>query len=394
MVRFSMFYFVLYSSFAAIFMFVPLYLQAQGLTKDEIGFIMAMGSVIAVFGQPIWGYASDKVQSTRFVLLLVMVCALLSSFFLFSVHTYLSLVLLFTLFMFFMTSCGPLTDSMAMQFALKNNKNYGLMRAFGSIGVGTSALFLGILIGGVGINYLGWIYAAIMIAAIPLVFFVRESGREKRDASKPRLSLHSIKTLLRNKQYISILLVSMIIFTPHKMNDSLFTIYLADLGANEQQIGLSWMLATFSSVPLFSLTGVLLKRYSELVLMLVASCLFSVRWFLYGFWDQPEVLTFLQLMQGVTFPLFFVAVFHYVTQLIPREFVATGQMLFIAATIGLGGLIGNAGGGWFMEFVSPQATYQFAGMLSMIGALLIGLTLIRRESQDRGPSAPTTKNHS
>lgn len=231
MIRLGIFYFVLYCSFAVVLMFLPLYLQYHGIGTGRIGVIMAMGSVMAVIGQPIWGYISDKVNSAKKVLLFIMVSALLCSFLFFAVESFWPLLLLFTLFMFFMTSCGPLTDSIAMQYANKNKKNYGAVRSFGSIGVGTSALVLGMLIGVVGIQYIGWMYAIIMLAAIPLVLIINESGREVTTGVRPSISLSSLKELLKNKKYIWIVIISFLIFTPHKMNDSLLTIYLADLGA-------------------------------------------------------------------------------------------------------------------------------------------------------------------
>jgi MFS family permease len=116
--------------------------------------------------------------------------------------------------------------------------------------------------------------------------------------------------------------------------------------------------------------------------MMLAAFLFLIRWFMYGFWDHPNVLTYLQLLQGVTFPIFFVAVFHYVTKLIPKNLIATGQLLFMAATMGICGLIGNAVGGWHMENYSPQATYYIAGWISLVAAVLLTFTIVmsRRRS--------------
>jgi PPP family 3-phenylpropionic acid transporter len=163
--------------------------------------------------------------------------------------------------MFFMTSFGPLTDNISMQYARAYQKNYGAMRSFGSIGVGTASLVLGILIGVVGIDYLGWMYASIMIVAIPLIFLIEEKRNEQTKSDQPAISFKSIKKLLENKRYIWVVILGLLILTPHKMNDSLYTIYLSEMGAKEQQVGLAWMLATFSSVPLFILTGVLIKRF-------------------------------------------------------------------------------------------------------------------------------------
>ncbi|MFA9557038.1 MFS transporter [Evansella sp. AB-rgal1] len=376
MFRICFFYFVLFSSFAVILMFVPLYLQELGLSTSQIGFIVAMGSVVSIVSQPMFGFISDKTQSKRKVLFIIITLSLLISFAFFSVQTYHALLFWFILFMFFSRASGPLTESFTMQFALKNNKNYGAMRAFGDIGTGTAAIAVGTLIGLIGIQYVGYIYAAFILLAIPIVFSLQEDNHNH--VKKPtRFSYISIQQLLKNKRYISFVFICFIIFISHKMNDSLFSIYLSNLGANEAQIGKAWMLATFSSVPVFALTGVLIKKYHEMLLVSIASILYCVRWFLYGFFDNSEILTYLQLMQGITFPILFVAAFSYITKIIPKEASATGQLIFIAATMGIGGLIGSAGGGWLMDKYTPQIAYFTGSSITVVGTLLATFLLMR-----------------
>ncbi|MFA9557039.1 MFS transporter [Evansella sp. AB-rgal1] len=380
MVRISTFYFTLFFSFAVVIMFFPLYLQHLGLSTSQVGIIVAMGSVVSVIGQPIWGYISDKLHSIKKVLLIVMMGSLIMSFFLYSVNTFFTILIIFTCFMFFMTSCGPLTESIAIRFAAENNKNYGVMRSFGAIGTGTSSLVLGTLLGVIGIHYLGWMYASIMMIAIPLVFLLQDPIQVE---SKEPITISSVKKLMGNKKYIWMLFISFLLLITHKMNDSLFSIYLSELGAREAEIGRAWMVATFSSVPAFALTGYLIKRCPEIILISMAGFLYALRWFLYGYWDEPVVLIYLQMMQGVTFPILFVSAFSYVTKLIPKELLGTGQLLFIASTMGLGGLFGSAGGGWYMEHFSPQATYYLGSFITLGGAMLATATIfiVQRKSK-------------
>lgn len=345
---------------------MPLYLKYQGLTTEQIGLTLALGAVIAVAGQPIFGYLSDKIQSTKKVLISVMVITLISSFVYFHVHSFLWIITLFVFLNFFQSPTGPLTENITIAYAKKHQKNYGVIRLWGDVGVGTAAVVLGILIGIFGVQYLGWMYAVIIIIAIILGFTLQD---ERRKITTP-ISVKSLKVLLVNKEYLWFLLLTLLLFITHRMNDSLFTVYLSELGASESQVGLAWMLATFASAPLFIISARLLKKYKELTLIIIAGALYSVRWLLYGLFDDPVALIYLQLLNGLTFPIFLVAGLFFVTKIVPEEITATGQTIFIAVIVGIAGLIGSGGGGWIMERFGAPSTYLLGAVITLFGTLL------------------------
>ncbi|GAE37374.1 MFS transporter [Halalkalibacter akibai] len=371
MIRLSLFFFLLFATFSAMGALMPLYLKDLGLTTEEIGFLLAMGAVIAIIGQPFFGYVSDRIQSTKKVLISVMVCSLFVSFFYFSVQSFIMLLILFIVLNFFQSSSGPLIENITITYSKKHNKNYGLIRLWGDVGVGAAAVILGALISIVGIQYLGVMYAIILLMAIAVGLFLHD-GRKK---STVPISLRSVGRLLKNREYVWFLLISLFIFTTHRLNDSLFTIYLSDIGATETQVGFAWMLATFASAPLFVIMSRLLRKYKEMTLIVIASFLYVVRWLLYGFSGDPTVLITLQLLNGITFPLFIVSALFFVTKIIPDEMAATGQTIFIAVIVGLGGLIGSGGGGWYMARYGAESTYFFGAFITAVGTLLCILTI-------------------
>ncbi|OLS42166.1 MFS transporter [Bacillus sp. MRMR6] len=366
MARLSLFYFLFFSTQAVFISFVPLYLKDLGLGTSQIGSVLAMGSVVTVFSQPVWGFISDRIQSSKRTLLIVLCATLVGSLLFFSVKTYLLIILCFLLVNMFRTSCGPLADNIAVLYTKKHNKNYGMVRVWGDVGVGTSSLLLGILTGVYGIEYLGWMYTIILLAAIPLAFTLIDSSPKKQVP----ITVRSLGKLIKNRKYISFIFVCLIIFVPHRMNDSLFSLYISGLGASEALVGKGWMIATFASLPAFILTGYLVKRVTEWKLIVAAAILYSVRWFLYSQFDDPVMLTYLQVMQGVTFPIFSVAALIFITKIVPENLIATGQMFYAAMISGLGGIIGGAGGGWFMETYSSPLTYRLCSLLCLSGAIL------------------------
>ncbi|WP_078553062.1 MFS transporter [Bacillus alkalicellulosilyticus] len=374
MVRLSLFFFLLFSTFAITGALLPLYLQDIGLTTEQIGIHLAMGAVIAVLGQPFFGYVSDKIQSTKRVLIGVMIAALFVSFFYFSVTSFYMLLLLFILLNFFISASGPLVENITITFAQKNNKNYGVIRLWGDVGVGAAAVIIGALIGIYGVQSLGVMYAIILVVAIAFAFTLQD-GRQKTTST---ISVRSLKVLFTNKEYMWFLFLSMIIFITHRMNDSLFTVYISNKGASESDVGLAWMLATFASAPFFIIMGKLLSKYKELTLVLLAALVYCIRWLLYGVFDDPHILIFLQLLNGVTFPIFVVAALFFVTKIVPEQLKATGQTIFIAVIVGIAGLIGSAGGGWVMERFGGSITYQIGAGITFIGVILCAITLFHQ----------------
>ncbi|WP_088103940.1 MFS transporter [Halalkalibacter urbisdiaboli] len=374
MFRLSLFFFLLFSSFAIMGVIMPLYLKAKGLSTEQVGLVIAMGSVIAVVGQPLFGYVSDKLKSTKKVLIGLLLISLLVSIVYYSVNSFALLLTFFIILNFFKSSTGPLTENITIAYSQKHDKNYGLIRLWGDVGVGTASVIVGTLVGILGLNKLGWMYGTIIIAALCIAFFLKD---DRPDNVSP-ISLQSIKRLFSNKGYVWFLFLGLIIFMAHRLNDSLFSIYLSDLGASESKIGLSWMIAAFSSSPVFILVAWLAKKYREMTLVFIGALLFSVRWLLYGLFPDPDILIYLQALNSV-FPVFIVPALFLVTKIVPAEITATGQTIFIAVIVGIGGMIGSAGGGWYMEHFGPPATYITCSIITFIGAILCLLTLIKQK---------------
>ncbi|MFK4998874.1 MFS transporter [Bacillus sp. N9] len=121
----------------------------------------------------------------------------------------------------------------------------------GDVGVGTGSVVIGFLIGVIGIMHLGTMYAIILILTIIVGFFLQDG----RKTTAKAITLRSIQQLFKNREYMLFLFICLLIFMTHRMNDSLLTVYISDLGASELQVGVSWMVATFSTVPLFIMMG-------------------------------------------------------------------------------------------------------------------------------------------
>lgn len=64
--------FFIYGAISIFAGFLGLYLQEIGMTKLEIGSLMAIGPFVSLFANPFWGFWSDKSRNIRIVLMIMM----------------------------------------------------------------------------------------------------------------------------------------------------------------------------------------------------------------------------------------------------------------------------------------------------------------------------------
>ncbi|MDT8860796.1 MFS transporter [Alkalihalobacillus sp. MEB130] len=365
------FNFLFYAVYSIIIFFLPLYLRAKGLMTVEVGLVMATGALVSIFAQPFWGIISDRKKTVKRILLLIFFSAAIISIPLFLANNFLLILILMFIFMFFLSAAVPLTDSLTYRYAQIKRKNFGSIRSWGEIGVAVSALCVGLLIETIGIRYLGFIYVTLVFILLGLTSLVSDVENKVEPVTKEKV-LH----LFTNTKVIWFLFLVLLIAIPHRMNDSLLAIYLADLGAKESHIGRAWTVATLCTVPVLTGMAYLIRRFNEFALFVIAGFMYSLRWILYSFATEPITLIIFQIMHSLTFPVVFVSAITYLVRIIPDELRATGQTMFAAIFGGVAGIIGSSVGGWIYDFYSPQAAYYSGSMLALIGALASFLTYL------------------
>lgn len=207
-----------------------------------------------------------------------------------------------------------------------------------------------------------------MYAALIVLAFIIATRLKDSQVSRAPITAEAIKDTLKNPKYLMFLMASLFIGTTTRMNDGMLGLYLKNLGASESQVGLAWMTSSLSEVPVIGLMYILMKRIPLLVLIGISGVFYSLRWFLYAYLEDPLMLVLSQTMHSVTFAIFMVASLQYVATIVPREMLATGQTIYFATYAGLGAIIGNSLGGYFMEYYGAGFIYKGASISALIGA--------------------------
>ncbi|MEN2768109.1 MFS transporter [Ornithinibacillus xuwenensis] len=366
LVPLKMLLFSFHASNTIILSFLPLYLAYKGLNGTEIGWVLAIGPLASIFAQPFWGYLSDKYKTVKRILLICVCGLLIFSTVFFQMNHLISIILMGAVFYFFTTPIGALGDSLAQRRADVLGKSFGTIRMWGSIGFATSSLVIGEILSRVGVQHMIWPYLFFGLLALLVVFRLKDVKVE----SDP-VKLKDIGILVKNKAFLLFLLSVVFLSISHRTNDSYIGLYIAELGGSEALVGLGWFVGVASEALVFAFAGLWFRKLHPLVFVMIAGAIYSIRWFIYGTLDDPTFVIALQFLHGITFGVFYLAAFDYVSRLIPKLLQSTGHLVFFATFFGISGIIGSLAGGAIMDAFNGGTLYTILGFVAMIGTLAI-----------------------
>jgi len=356
-----------YALNAVIMPFLPLYFANRGYTSVEIALMTNIGPFVAMFAQPMWGIISDRLHTVKHIIVFLWISTVLASIGLFFTSGFHAAFLFTLLLNFFFVPSSPLVDTMTIHSSNKAGVSYGSIRLWGSVGFSSVAVGAGSLIAAVGgIGNLHYIYLSLWV--VPFLFlFALKDDRE----AKQRITIKAVGQLLGNRKYLAFLFMFCILMMPHRMHDSLFGLYIKNLGATDTMVGLSWTLAAIGEIPVFAWLGRNIRRFNELSLLAFVAVIYAVRWVAYGIVQDPWMLVIMQLSAAITFGVAWIAAINYTVRLVPEELRSTGLSVFSAVFVGLAGIAGSTLGGWVRDEWGGAAMYNGAAIFALASAAML-----------------------
>ncbi|MGO4500293.1 MFS transporter [Paenibacillus sp. 2RAB27] len=359
---FNFMYFALLALFVS---FLPVYLDAQGLSTSRIGLIIGTGGFIAIFSQPLWGMISDRTKTIKKIMLLLLFCSTIIGYLLYDSKSFIVLLLFTMLLYFFLMPLDPLTESLNFQTAERLGTSYGSIRTFGAVGYAVMSLIVGYAAQYFGIHSLAYLFGGIGILSLIICFALPDAPV----TGKP-ISLRSLRNFLSNKETIWFMVLIFICAVPQRINDTFLGVYIRELGGSNHLVGIAFFLAAGSEILVFAISFWWLRKGKELALISFAAFFYFLRFFISAWVTDPHVLVAIQLLQTFTFPIFYSAAIQYLYQIVPEEWRATGQTVLAIIFFGVSGIVASYLGGWFYQTFGVHTLFIWVSVLSFSGFLL------------------------
>lgn len=365
--RMSFIYLFLFLGLACTYPYLTLYLQSKGMDNTQIGIAYAVFNTTSIIMQPVVGFITDRFSNKRTMLLLlslinagIIVTFVLPGNFLFA-------FLCFFLLSAFQSSLIPVTDAYVYEI-LDANKHlqFGKIRLSGSFGYAVGALAFGLVINSYGLNLVFYAYTVLMLILAVNYYFIRF----RSNAGGNTLKFGDIKKLIGNKRFVILLLTVAVGTITTGSNGTYITMLVQKTGGDTSKLGIMWFIVSMSQMPVMFFGAKLIGRFGELNLYIVSMFLYSIRFFLDSVSVSSNMVLAVQLMDSITFTIYFVAVMNYLNKLVASDMKTLAITVYTAAS-GLGTLLGNVGGGIVVDHFGIFALYRIIAVISLIAMVLV-----------------------
>lgn len=356
------------------------FLVSLGLTGTDIGWISAISSVVTLVAAPLWANRNDRWRNPRVVLQLLLVIAGVANYLLSQQVLFLGVVLVMTVLAFIFAGIAPLSDGLALRVTEDTQAGYGSIRVYGSVGWMIFVLLAGWVVEQTEYrsSLIGGALLTLVAAAFLFPIEVRHfaSGEQQAGATKLR---DVIGQLLSNRVMLGAALMTIIIGVTGGGVYQFQSVYLGQLGAGGEIIGIAGMVASVIELPFMIWSDGLIKRWGASRLLEVAMLIYvGMRGIIFVFPSIPLIL-FAEAVTGVGYSFLTVALVRVIAEQSSASDTRTVLALYTVTLTNLISIIGGPITGLAFDHLGARSLY----LIAAAGYALAWLSLYLTRTQPR-----------
>ncbi|MGI6005679.1 MAG: MFS transporter [Christensenellales bacterium] len=377
MVRFSAIEFFFWMAMASQ-SFIAVFLHDQGLTATAVGTLMGIVNISSIVGPPIAGILSDKLRSTKRVLML---CITGASVFHALAPTSVPITVLGLSMVFlalpvsamFRYPTMHLLDSWLVQTTNDNpSMSYGIIRSAGSIGFAVSAIAYTQILNANGGNTVFTFYT---MGAINIILLVICTFQHDKKVERVRLKLKDmqISRLFKNYYYVTMLFMNLVMYLSISGSFTFISYLLRDINGNANDLGTIMGAKALFEVPLLASSMFLMRKFGLIKPIMFCALGFALENFLYIFCSSTLQVLLALLLHGMSFGLYIACVIRYISKLAPKGLAATAQTIN-GAMGALAGVLCNVMGGRIVDAVGIRGFFVVLSSVLLAGFILFAIS--------------------
>lgn len=356
-----------------------MYIAQLGFSKEEISIAVTLNTISALIGQNFIGFFVDKFRCVRKILFLSISIGLIVALALIFATLNWQIYILISIWGFFLYGTVPLSETWCIEKLKADNeqRNFGRIRGFGSIGYGLSGVLIGLLLQNFGWKIYYWyIFIAVCFTLISIGFMSENSIKHSEEQNidhkiKTDVSYKdAIREIIKIKPLISMIVIIFMYTFVLKGIYSYLGVLLADYGGGPLSLGVTYFFDATPEVITFFLAAKLLRRFQSKKLILVAFLLQIIRLTLILVFNSAIAVILLGTLSGFAFGLLATSYKTYIYEVAPVKYKASCMSLS-ESIIGLSGVISAPVFGFVFSKFGTNVAILMGLVINIISVLLI-----------------------
>lgn len=364
MKKFNIFYFLMFFAWASVTTLASVYMnEVVGLSLSNIGLMMSVLPLISVFFQPIWGGVADVTGKRRGVLQGLMLAAALVTFAITMFTKSYIVVGLYFMYQVFLCGQGPLTDSIAIQIAEDTPKaSFGFIRIWGSIGYAVGAIIVALVANQMGLK---WSFYTASLAFF-IGFILTRGIKETRIITAKSHFKADLKTLLKEKKYLFILVYSFLLVGGVFSSDQYLGLFIRSVDIDVSMIGVLTFISVCFEVPFMFYSKRLIEKLNPYKLLLLMNIIAVARMFILSISSSIPFFLLAGILRGIIVGIFIPLFIELICEITPKAVVTSAVAIYTAVSSGIANFIFTLTGGILAEQLGYQTLYLSYGVMMLI----------------------------
>lgn len=395
-------------AYAVITSFASAFLLDRGYSNSEIGLILAVGSVVAVFLQPFMADIADRSKRISLIgvtqIVTVLIAVLMFLCFIMQ-RASIALSVVFVMMIAWHTALQPLFNSLAFKLEESGNKiNFGVTRAMGSLAYSVLCSFLGTLAENMGTQILpitGEIVLVMLLITLWMISchfkkacsmnssgeMLAAAGAEELTESAIELEtpkeaedINLIQFVKRNKLFLLVNVGVAGIFFSNAIFNNFMLQMVENVGGSSEDMGRILSLMAFLEIPPMFLFAKIHSRISCKSILKFGAVCFTLKILCAYLAGSITMIYVAQFFQLGSFGIFLPAMVSFIDEIMDKGEAVKGQALYTIVTT-VASIFASLFGGFILDARGASSMLLISTLITAAGAILFICVIGRIKSK-------------
>lgn len=373
--KYQITYFFRFVGDAFFYPFFALYLKYLNVPNKDLGIILMILPLTALFVNPLWSMLSRNVNDNRLFLRILPVIEAISVIILVSLNQLSWIPLVVIMIAIVGQPIYVLLDSFTSIYTKKTNTSYGNIRLWGSLSYGLATLSSGLLISKIGYEdtfMIAAFFLAIVAILMSWILPIDLTGDENLNTKS------DIKVLGHNKNYIKFALFYVITLGIMFGGDNYLSLYFQTFGLDADGFGFVTFVFVIGEILVLALLSKFGDKLSTRSILVAIALANGLRFLYYGF-DLPlwSYISF-SFIRSISMGSMLYITVRYITEITEPKNVTLGILIFSSVRSLFTALITMAGG-FLTEYYGYRLFYVLSGVIALSALFFIDYKNTKKE---------------